>query len=405
MVPFAYAAAPSADAAIAHVARRRGAEFIAGGTDMLQLLQEGARTPAELVDINRLPLDAIEVDSTGACIGATARMSDVADHPGIRAEYPAVAEALLLSASPQVRNMASIGGNLLQRTRCGYFRDVVTPCNKRAPGSGCSALDGENRLHAILGVSPHCIATYAGDLAVALVALDAGVVIRGAGAARALAEAEVRVDATYGHPREHHNAIEMHATIAAWEGERVTLWDKTQWVGNTRAVIAHVFGLPEDDVRVISPFVGGAFGSALRAWPHVTIAALAARRGGRPLRIELSPRECYTSIGLPPPTQQRVALGARRDGRLTAALAEVTAQTSVYEEHAEETINAARTTYACPNVLTRYRFVRMHTNTPTSMRAPGHASGVFALECAMDELAVRLGMDPLPLRVLNHADP
>src|SRR5207249_524890 len=167
MVPFAYAAAPSADAAIAHVARRRGAEFIAGGTDMLQLLQEGVRVPAELVDINRLPLDGIEVDTDAVRIGATARMSDVADHPRIRAEYPAVAEALLLSASPQVRNMASIGGNLLQRTRCVYFRDVVTPCNKRAPGSGCSALDGENRLHAILGVSPHCIATYAGDLAVA----------------------------------------------------------------------------------------------------------------------------------------------------------------------------------------------------------------------------------------------
>ena len=186
MVPFAYATAPTPDAAIAHVARRRGAEYIAGGTDMLQLLQEGVRAPAELVDINRLPLDGIEVGTDGVRIGATARMSDVADHPRIRAEYPAVAEALLLSASPQVRNMASIGGNLLQRTRCGYFRDVVTPCNKRAPGSGCSALDGENRLHAILGVSPHCIATYAGDLAVALVALDAGVVIRGAGGARTL---------------------------------------------------------------------------------------------------------------------------------------------------------------------------------------------------------------------------
>jgi xanthine dehydrogenase YagR molybdenum-binding subunit len=223
-------------------------------------------------------------------------------------------------------------------------------------------------------------------------------------AARALAEAEVRVDATYGHPREHHNAIEMHATIAAWEGERVTLWDKTQWVGNTRAVIAHVFGLPEDDVRVISPFVGGAFGSALRTWPHVTIAALAARRVGRPVRVELTRRECYTSIGFRPQTEQRVALGARRDGRLTAVIAEATAQTSVYEEHAEETINAARTTYACPNVLTRYRFVRMHTNTPTSMRAPGHVTGAFALECAMDELAVQLGVDPVELRILNHAD-
>jgi xanthine dehydrogenase YagS FAD-binding subunit len=186
VVPFAYAAAPSAEAAIAHVARRRGAEFIAGGTDMLQLLQEGVRAPAELIDINRLPLAGIEADTDGVRIGATARMSDVADHPRIRADYPAVAEALLLSASPQVRNMASIGGNLLQRTRCLYFRDAVTPCNKREPGSGCSALDGEHRFHAILGVGPHCIATYPGDLAVALVALDAGVLVRGAGGSRTL---------------------------------------------------------------------------------------------------------------------------------------------------------------------------------------------------------------------------
>jgi xanthine dehydrogenase YagR molybdenum-binding subunit len=223
-------------------------------------------------------------------------------------------------------------------------------------------------------------------------------------AVRALDEADVRVDATYVHPREHHNAIEPHATIAAWEGDRLTLWDKTQWVGNTRAVIAHVFGLPEEHVRVVSPFVGGAFGSALRAWPHVTIAALAARHVGRPVRVELTRRECYTSIGCRPHTEQRVALGARRDGRLTAVVHEATAQTSVYEEHAEETGNPARTTYACPNVLTRYRFVRMNTNTPTSMRAPGHVSGAFAIECAMDELAVQLGMDPVELRVRNRAD-
>src|SRR5437762_3231054 len=138
-VPAAYAAGAGAVAASAHAARRRGAAFIAGGAAMLQLLQEGVRVPAELVDINRLPLDGIEVDTDAVRIGATARMSDVADHPRIRAEYPAVAEALLLSASPQVRNMASIGGNLLQRTRCVYFRDVVTPCNKRPPGPGCSA--------------------------------------------------------------------------------------------------------------------------------------------------------------------------------------------------------------------------------------------------------------------------
>jgi xanthine dehydrogenase YagS FAD-binding subunit len=184
--PFAYAAAPSAQAAVAHVAQRRGAEFIAGGTDMLQLLQEHVRAPEELIDISRLPLGGIVVGSRGARIGALARMAEVADDSGIRQRFPVVREALLAGASPQVRNMATIGGNLLQRTRCLYFRDVTTPCNRREPGSGCPALDGENRMHAILGGSPHCIATYPGDLAIALVALDAQVEIHGAHGDRTL---------------------------------------------------------------------------------------------------------------------------------------------------------------------------------------------------------------------------
>src|SRR2546421_556120 len=182
MVPFAYAAAASAPAAIRHVAQRRDAEFIAGGTDMLQLLQDGVRSPSELIDINRLPMTAIEVGPNGARLGALARMADVADDPRIRAEFPMVAEALLASASPQVRNMATIGGNLLQRTRCLYFRDVATPCNRREPGSGCPAQEGANWLNAILGGSPQCIAVYPGDLAVALIALDAEVLVQGAAA-------------------------------------------------------------------------------------------------------------------------------------------------------------------------------------------------------------------------------
>jgi xanthine dehydrogenase YagR molybdenum-binding subunit len=226
---------------------------------------------------------------------------------------------------------------------------------------------------------------------------------RGA-AVKELGQAPVKVDAVYVHPREHHNAIEPHATVAAWEGERLTLHDKTQWVRNDRAEIAHVFGIPEANVRVISPFVGGAFGSALRAWPHVTIAALAARLIGRPVRLELSRRELYTSVGFRPHTEQRVALGALRDGRLTALIHEASAQTSTYEEHTEETVSPSRVTYACPNVLTRYRLVDMNTNTPTHMRAPGVATGLFALECAMDELAVALGIDPVELRLQNHAE-
>jgi xanthine dehydrogenase YagR molybdenum-binding subunit len=226
---------------------------------------------------------------------------------------------------------------------------------------------------------------------------------RGA-AVKALAKAPVTVDAVYVHPREHHNAIELHVTVAAWEGERLTLHDKTQWVRNDRAEVAHVFGIPEENMRVISPFVGGAFGSGLRSWPHVTIAALAARLTGRPVRLELSRRELYSSVGFRPHTEQRVALGALRDGRLTALVHEVSAQTSAYEEHTEETLSPSRVTYACQNVLTRYRLVEMNTNTPTHMRAPGVATGLFALECAMDELAVALGIDPVELRQQNHAE-
>jgi xanthine dehydrogenase YagS FAD-binding subunit len=191
MTPFAYAAAPSVETATRHAARTPGAEFIAGGTDMLQLLQEGVRRPAELVDVNGLPLGDIEVTDGHARIGALCRMADVADDPRIRYQFPAVAEALLASASPQVRNMATIGGNLLQRTRCLYFRDVATPCNKREPGSGCPAQDGQNRMNAILGGSAQCIAAYPGDLAVALVALEAGVEVAGPEGTRAMRIAEL----------------------------------------------------------------------------------------------------------------------------------------------------------------------------------------------------------------------
>jgi xanthine dehydrogenase YagR molybdenum-binding subunit len=226
---------------------------------------------------------------------------------------------------------------------------------------------------------------------------------RGA-AVRAFDDAPVTVDAVYVHPREHHNAMEPHATVAAWQGERLTLWDKTQWVSNDAREVAHAFGVPDDHVRVISPYVGGAFGSALRTWPHVIVAALAARLVERPVRLELTRRELYTSVGFRPHTEQRVALGAHRDGRLTAIVHEATAQTSTYEEHSEETLSPSRMTYACPNVLTRYRLVRLNTNTPTHMRAPGAVTGNFALECAMDELAVALDMDPLELRLQNYAE-
>lgn len=162
-------------------ARRRAdtadSAYVAGGTDLLQLMQEGIAAPRALLDVSRVGTDGVTAELDGIRIGAGTRLTDVIEDPIVAGRLPLVAEALAASASPQVRNMATIGGNLLQRTRCLYFRDVTTPCNKREPGSGCPAQAGENRLNAILGGSAHCIATHASDLAVALVALDAEVIV------------------------------------------------------------------------------------------------------------------------------------------------------------------------------------------------------------------------------------
>ncbi len=187
MVPFAYARAISLSDAIASGARHRsdeaqesGADFFAGGTDMMQLMSEHLRNPDRIIDVSALPgLDRIERHAGGLRFGALVRMSDAAAHPMVKAECPVVSEALLASASAQVRNLATLGGNLLQRTRCGYFRDPGAPCAKREPGTGCPAIGGQNRFHAILGGSEHCIATYAGDFANALLVLDATVTITG----------------------------------------------------------------------------------------------------------------------------------------------------------------------------------------------------------------------------------
>ena len=167
----------SLDAALA-AANARDAKFIAGGTDLMQLLKDNVESPGTTCRSGTRRPVGIEIDASGLRLGAMARMSDVAAHPEVRAQWPVIAQALEASASPQVRNMGTIGGNLLQRTRCGYFRDTGFACNKREPGSGCPAIAGENRMLAILGGSDHCIATHASDLAVALTALDAVLELR-----------------------------------------------------------------------------------------------------------------------------------------------------------------------------------------------------------------------------------
>ena len=175
MTPFAYRRAESLDDAIL-AAGEPGTALLAGGTTLVDLMRGEAAAPSHVVDIGRLPgLDQVEVTPQRLRIGALAKMADVADHDVIRRDYPALSESLQQAASQQLRNMATVGGNVLQRTRCGYFRDEQSPCNKRAPGTGCPALDGANRNHAVLGTSEACIATYPGDWGVGLVAFGAEV--------------------------------------------------------------------------------------------------------------------------------------------------------------------------------------------------------------------------------------
>ncbi len=193
MRPFIFERADSPAAAIlAAAGRAPGAEaqFLAGGTTLIDLMKLDVMRPEIVVDINaleRTPLGRIEADASRLRLGALVRMADAADHPVVRRDYPVIAQSLMLAASPQLRNMGTLGGNVLQRTRCTYFRDVsYGACNKRNPGSGCAAMDGVNRMHAVLGTSDHCIATYPGDFAQALIALDANVEVAGPTGVRGL---------------------------------------------------------------------------------------------------------------------------------------------------------------------------------------------------------------------------
>jgi xanthine dehydrogenase YagS FAD-binding subunit len=180
MKPFAYSRATDADAAVRLIAADRHAKFLGGGTNLVDLMRERIEEPERLVDVTGLPLAQIEERAEGGLrIGALVRNSQLASHRLIRERYPVLAQAVLMGASAQIRNMATTGGNLMQRTRCYYFYDGHARCNKRQPGAGCDAVEGFNRMHAILGASAACIATHPSDMCVALAALDASVLVRG----------------------------------------------------------------------------------------------------------------------------------------------------------------------------------------------------------------------------------
>ncbi|MGW6926427.1 xanthine dehydrogenase family protein molybdopterin-binding subunit [Streptomyces sp. NPDC054950] len=217
-----------------------------------------------------------------------------------------------------------------------------------------------------------------------------------------LRNAPVRLDLTYWLGRNHHNPMEPHATIARWDGNKVTVWDKTQWVVGTRDEIAAVFDLPADAVRVINPFVGGGFGSGLRCWPHTIVAALAAREVKRPVKLVLSRKQMYFGTGFRPSYEYRLRLGSDRRGRLSAATHRIDSETSSYETFTEGVMAPGQMLYSMPNVSQAYRTVPLDVNTPIWMRGPGFASASFVIESAMDELAHKLGVDPIELRRRNE---
>ena len=221
--------------------------------------------------------------------------------------------------------------------------------------------------------------------------------------AAGLGSAEVTVDETYTTPIENHNPMEPHATIARWDGDQLTLYDATQYVVGDRDTVAKTLGIPPERVRVVSLFVGGGFGCKGSVWSHVVLAAMAAKHVGRPVKLVLSRRQMFGPVGARPLTIQRLTLGAGRDGTLTAIRHRSISHTSTFEDFLEPVANVTRMLYACPNVETRQRVVPLDVGTPTFQRAPGEATGTFALESAMDELAYAVGMDPIELRLRNYA--
>ncbi|GFG64924.1 oxidoreductase [Mycobacterium kubicae] len=220
----------------------------------------------------------------------------------------------------------------------------------------------------------------------------------------AIRDAAVVTDLEFSIARNNHNPMELPATVASWDGDRLTVWDKVQSISSARQNYAKALGIPPEDVRVLSPFVGGAFGSAGQTWPHQVLAAFAARRMQRPVKLVLTRKQMYSGIGYRPTSRQRLAIGADRNGRIGAMIHEGRTETAKYETYEDGLVGNPRFMYRIPSVRSTYRIVRLDVNLPTYMRGPGAVTGMFALESAMDDLAHRLGIDPIELRMRNEPD-
>lgn len=215
---------------------------------------------------------------------------------------------------------------------------------------------------------------------------------------------DMRLQATYITPMQTHNPLEPHATIAAWDGDMLTLYDSTQGISGVQKTVAKTFGMPEQNVRAISPFVGGGFGCKGSVWSHVVLCAMAARMVGKPVKLVVARPQMFGPVGGRPQTEQSIKLAAKRDGSLTALSHDTISHTSFLEDFVEPSSLQSRMLYACPNASTTHRLLKLNVGTPTFQRAPGEATGTFAIESAMDELAYQLAMDPLALRLRNYAE-
>ena len=220
---------------------------------------------------------------------------------------------------------------------------------------------------------------------------------------RALAAADVQVKETYSTAENTNNPIGLFATVAVWDGDALTVHDTTQWPHSVRDSLAAVFGVDPAGVRVLAPFVGGAFGAGLRVWPHVILAVLAARVTKRPVKLALTRAQMFTSVGHRPNSIQQMSLGASRDGQLTAIEHVSTSSIGMADEMINLITHGTPNAYACPNISTRATQVRQSIPIPGWMRSPGECEGSFALESAIDELSYAVGVDPIELRVKNHA--
>jgi len=223
-------------------------------------------------------------------------------------------------------------------------------------------------------------------------------------AATALAGAEVKVDVTYTTSREYNVPLEPHACIASWDNGKITVWEPSQWVGGARSVVSEWLGVPIENVRVISPYVGGGFGSKIGAHPHVGLACAASRRLGRPVKVSLTRPQTFTGLGGRPATRQTLSIGAGKDGKIVSIVHESWNETAIDEVHVEACNNVTKIMYATSNLSSRLNVVPVHTVQPGWKRGPGENPSAYALESAMDELAYALGMDPITLRLANWAD-